>query len=262
MTHFNLFKCALAATLLLGNPFPAIRHPARHPRTPPRDRRSIGAAIVALLSSLLVAGPASAALLLPNGSTVFNTGINVDGAGLDLSYTMTANPFNGSPNAFVGSAPYLSPNTADSAWISPSGPDVHAPESVYGVATQIDLTGLDVSSLSLQGFWVSDNQGLDILVNGVSTGQTNSGQHGLPVDAFPSNAFSISTDLVAGLNTIEFLWGNGPAGGAQSQFPNPIHVRVEFQQVSTPEPSALALLGLPMIGMLAWRRGRREDRFG
>lgn len=211
-------------------------------------------AIAALLSSVFLIGSASASIILPNGFELFNTGNEVGVGGVDQHYFLTLNPFNGSSDAFVGSAAYLSANTLESAWLSPRGPSLHVPESVYRLATEIDLTGIDLSSFALVGYWLSDNQGLDILVNGNSTGQTNNGAHSLPVDAFASNRFTLSSHLTAGMNTIEFVWGNGPAGGANSQFPNPAHIRVQFL---VPEPSSLTLLGLALTAMVACRLGRR-----
>ncbi len=174
---------------------------------------------------------AAALVTLPNGSDVYNTGVDLAG-GVDKHYTMTVNPFNGSGNVFVTSAGYLSGNNADSAWVSPSGTNVHAPESIYHIATEVDLTGIDLTGFSLNGYWISDNQGLDILINGASTGQANTGSHTQLPDMFEGNAFTLDSagGLVSGLNTITFVWGNGPAGGAGSQNPNPIHVRVQFTE--------------------------------
>jgi len=189
-------------------------------------------------------------ITLPNGFNVYNTGIDLAG-GVDQRYDMTVNPFNGSPDVFVTTAGYTSPNTADSAWVSPSGTNVNAPESVYHIATTIDLTGINLSTFSLNGYWITDNQGLDILINGASTGQANTGSHTQAVDAFPGNAFTLDSagGLVAGVNTITFVWGNGPAGGAGSQFPNPIHARVEFRGYAiVPSPASLTVLLLSAVG--------------
>jgi hypothetical protein len=181
------------------------------------------------MSVFVTSAPASPFITLPNSFDVYNTGIDLD-AGVDQRYTMTVNPYNGSGVAFLTSAGYLSPNNADSAWLSPSGTNVHAPESVYHIATTIDLTGIDTTYFSLKGYWVSDNQGLDILINGNPTGQPNTGSHTQAIDVFPGNAFTLDSagGLIAGVNTVTFVWGNGPAGGAGSQFPNPIHIRVQF----------------------------------
>src|SRR5690606_22000907 len=68
----------------------------------------------------------------------------------------------------------------------------------------------------------------------------------------------LADGLVAALNILEFEWGNGPAGGAGSQVPNPIHVRVEFVSAEStviPVPAAFVLLG-SALGLLAGLRRR------
>jgi hypothetical protein len=199
----------------------------------------------------------AAPITLANGFDIYNTGTSLSGS-VDQIWYMTLNPFNGSSQASLDTVSYLSANNATSAWVGPSGIHVNAPESVYRIAIDIDLTGIDLASVNLSGFWVSDNQGLDILVNGNSTGQTNTGSHLSLPNAFPDNAFSLalSDGLIAGVNTIEFEWGNGPAGGAGSQNPNPTHVRVEFTEASAtlvPIPAAAWLFG-SALGFLGWMR--------
>ena len=200
---------------------------------------------------------AASVYTLANGFEIYNTGILVSG-GVDQRWYMTENPFNGSSDANLNTAGYLSANTADSAWIGPSFANVNTPESVYAVAIDSVLTGIDLSSVELAGFWVTDNQGLDIRVNGFSTGQTNNGNHPAAPSASPANAFSISLEdgLISGINTIEFVWGNGPAGGAGSQNPNPTHARVEFTSAASsviPIPAAVWLFG-SALAALGWRR--------
>src|SRR6185436_7645458 len=69
-----------------------------------------------------------------------------------------------------------------------------------------DLTGFDPASVAITGFWSTDNEGLDILVNGVSTGQRNTAQ-------FPSfTPFSVTSGLLAGLNNIDFKLNNSAVG--------------------------------------------------
>lgn len=223
-------------------------------------RTGVGYGLAWLLLSLLASGAqAAASFVLPNGATLYNSGINLSGL-VDLSYAMTLNPFDdGNPEARKNGAGYLSAQTADSAWITPSGTGTHAPESIYRVDTVIDLTGIDPATITFDGFWVSDNAGLDILVNGASTGQTNTGQHGSLPNAFAGNAFTLTHahGLVAGLNDVSFEWGNGPAGGAASQNPNPTHVRVEFTGFTvTPVPLPGAAWLLAPAGLWLLRRRR------
>ena len=212
-------------------------------------RAAVGVAIL-VLGAVQPTGRAAADpfLDLPNGARVYSTGIDVS-AGVDQRWAMTLNPFApGSATANLNSAPYLAPNDASSAWIGPAQADVHTPESVYRVRTLVDLTGVALSGLSIRGYWVSDNRGLDILVNGNPTGFTNPGGHTSQPSATPANQFVLDagTGLVAGVNVVEFEWGNGPAGGAGSQVPDPTHVRVEFAELTQGVP----MLGLPSLILL------------
>ncbi len=216
-----------------------------------------------LLTFLAVGSMAyPAILILPNSEKIFNTGIDDSGATLangefDTHYEFTLNPANSLTNPFVVSAGYLSANTSDSQWVGPVGAGVNAPDgppgNLYTVKTIIDLTGMHLAGFRIDGFWISDNFGRDIVVNGLSTGQTNTGQHFDPPSAFSGNAFSLSTGLVAGPNEIEFVWENTPFGPS-----NPTHVRIEFDSF-VPEPTTLAIWSiLGGIGLLAggWRRKR------
>lgn len=237
--------------------------PTRSPRRP----AALGPSFVLVLAFACLASGASADPFfdLPNGERLYNSGVDLSG-GIDQHYEMSLNPFApGSTAANLNAVSYLSPNNADSAWIGPSFPNVNTPESVYRVRTIVDLTGVSLAGFSLVGYWISDNEGLDILVNGASTGFTNNGAHGSLPSAFEENRFVLnaSTGLVAGPNTIEFEWGNGPAGGAGSQNPNPTHIRIEFVSAAAAvpifgAPALVALVaGLAGVGIYASRRHER-----
>ncbi|MEL6106433.1 MAG: PEP-CTERM sorting domain-containing protein [Planctomycetota bacterium] len=209
----------------------------------------------------------SGVLMLPNGQRVFSTGLDDSGNRLangafDTHYEFVLNPANSLTNPFVASAGYLSANTSNSQWIGPVGAFVDAPDApsnnIYSMITSIDLTGLNVAGFRIDGFWVSDNTGLDILVNGLSTGQGNSGSHTRPPSSRTENAFTLSSGLVTGLNEIQFQWINLPHGPA-----NPTHARVEFSSFSTtstvPEPSTLlSFLALGGTAVVS-RRHRRTQ---
>ena len=189
---------------------------------------------------------------------LFNTGVKDDGTdatlgGAELHYvSLTGSPLD---SVFVLSnpaGPWVA-NSAASQWI---GPDTGDGSSIaggnYSVVYRLsfDLTGFDPSSASISGQWATDNSGLDILINGNSTGNTSSG-----FSAF--TPFSISSGFVAGVNHLDFSWSNsgGPGG-----------LRVELSgtanTVSTgaPEPASFALLslGLAGLGLIGTRRFRHK----
>jgi len=65
--------------------------------------------------------------------------------------------------------------------------------------TSFDLTGLDPVSASISGNWAADDVGVDILLNGVSTGiTTTAGFFGL-------SSFTLSSGFESGMNTLAFV---------------------------------------------------------
>lgn len=136
----------------------------------------------------------------------------------------------------------------DSAWIGPND-TTSAPEGSYRYELVFDLTGFDPTQASIYGQWAVDNFGLDILLNGVSTGNANGNGFG------GWTPFSISAAegdvFLPGLNTLTFLVDNA------SPSDNPVGLRVEFLSATVPEPGTIALLGLGLLGAALWRRARR-----
>jgi PEP-CTERM motif len=133
-----------------------------------------------------------------------------------------------------------------SAWIGPnSNSQLDGPVGNYDCRTSFDLTGLMASTASIAGQWSVDNFGVDILLNGVSTGVTATSFQGF-------YQFNVANGFVDGLNTIDFIARNdgGPTG-----------LRVEMagraDAAAVPEPISLALLGsgLFALGMLRRKRG-------
>jgi hypothetical protein len=199
-------------------------------------------------------------------TSLFNSGVLADGTTLaaggavDLHYTLISSAdatFPG-PSAFVTSAipgVYLA-NGPNSKWIAPDANQNFGPCCAVGnytYRTTFDLTGLDPSSAVITGLWSTDNNGLDILINGVSTGQTTGF-----ADFGAFTSFSITSGFAAGINTLDFSLNNG--GG-------PSALRVEIvsatadQIGSVPEPSTLLALatGLVALGGMAWRRDRQSS---
>ena len=155
---------------------------------------------------------------------LFNTGLAdssalLAGGALDPHWTLTqsADPNYPGPSDFVISAPlgnYLT-NGPNSQWITPSdGGNIAGGQFTYHTSFLLDT--VDPNNSVILGNWTSDNQGLDIQLNGVSTGITNFGA------VASLTPFTITNGFVAGLNTLDCIITNLPGGGN-----NPSAIRVE-----------------------------------
>lgn len=92
------------------------------------------------------------------------------------------------------------------AWIANSSQSLWLWQESNGKPTNVtrtfrlsfDMAGLEADSAYISGMWATDNQGIDILINGVSTGNINTG--------FKSyTQFIIDDDFVDGINHIDFI---------------------------------------------------------
>lgn len=212
--------------------------------------------ITAVAALALVAGAAgrTRADVIP----LFNTGVDAGGTPLtdgtigDPHYSLIAVPGDATDirvRTSTGGFP-IPPWIGDdsvSAWIGPNNNNnLDGPIGSYDYQTTFDLTGLDPATASIIGRWSADNTGTDILINGVSTGNTAAG--------FSTwDNFAIGSNFVSGVNTLDFIVHND--GGATG-------VRVEMSGTATlrsvPEPSSIALAALG--GVMALGYVRRKVR--
>jgi hypothetical protein len=207
--------------------------------------------LFAITATLLAA--ASVAHAAPI-TTLWNTGVDAMGmplanGSLDTHYSLVAGPVLGAPRAANSTngfpiPPWIGDNSI-SAWIGPVGDSqLNGPVATYDYQTTFSLTGFSAASAMITGQWASDNEGVDILINGISTGQMTTSQF----TAF--TAFTITSGFVAGLNTIDFIVHNdgGPTG---------LRVEQTGTANAVPEPAALALFGVgaAMLGFARRRRG-------
>ena len=193
---------------------------------------------------LVLIGSAQAAPI-----NIFNTGVDANGDVVaggtvgDEHYTLTSDP-NGTITGIKTATaisegypigPWLGDNSL-SSWIGPNTGDLVGPGGLFTYQTTFDLSGLDHTTASILGRWATDDQGIDILINGTATGNT-SASFGVFTD------FTINSGFIAGVNTLDFVVtnGHGPTG-----------LRVEITNanaVAVDEPYALALLGLGLLGL-------------
>ena len=148
--------------------------------------------------------------------TLFNTGVDSAGAVLpdgtigDPHYSLIPPvPTDSTAETRIRTSaggfpipPYIGDNTL-SSWIGPNNDgELNGPSGTYTYRTTFDLTGFASNTASITGQWSTDDDGLDILINGTSLGYTNS--------SFSTfSQFLITSDFVSGINTLDFKVNNG-----------------------------------------------------
>lgn len=178
----------------------------------------------------------------------FGTGVAADGTllaapAIDPHYILavSADPNFPGPNAIVISnawpiaAGTWALNGPNSAWIAPQADQSGTtyPDGTYGgnaegdytYETSFNLTNQDLSRVFISGAWATDNAGTDILVNGVSSGNTNGS-----FAVLTPFILTAANGLTNGPNILDFLVYNAPVT------PNPTGLRVDLRLLSTITP--------------------------
>ena len=188
--------------------------------------------------------------------TLFNTGVDSAGAVLpdgtigDPHYSLISVPTDSTAETrIITSAggfpipPYIGDNTL-SSWIGPNNDnDLNGPSGTYIYRTTFDLTGFASNTASITGQWSTDNNGLDILINGTSLRLYKSLRS---LSTF--SQFLITSDFVSGINTLDFVVNNG--GG-----PTALRVEVTGTASPVPVPAAVWLFGSGLLVLLRITKG-------
>ena len=195
-------------------------------------------------------------------TTLFNTGVANDGTRLadgavdpHYSLTLSPDPNYPGPAAFAGHVSLWVANTSTSKWIGPDPSFDYVASGNYIYRTTFYLPqdfdpNKDVASIT--GVWATDNTGIDILINGVSTGNSIPyGEWGVSESWRTLSSLSINTGFAAGLNTLDFvIWNEGCNTGLQARMTGSYTI----QPSPVPEPSELLLcIGLGAVGLVGWR---------
>ena len=210
--------------------------------------------------------------LLPDGN--WYAAANSSGTFLSQAF-VTVN--NSAPVQNAG--PWLANNTNDSNgvgagsyWITPSSNQAaNFANGNFFYSTTFNLTGFNLANVILSGFWLADDYGGGIFLNGVAVGQASQpafGSEGGPMVGFTITQGNPNLGQAVfnnGINTLTFGVVNDStnhgliAGGS-----TPTGLRVVFTTANdlgsgVPEPASL-ILAAPCLAILAWTRRRQASR--
>lgn len=185
---------------------------------------------------MVVAAIAGGLVAAPIGGLV-NTGAGLGDGANDPSWSILS-PVQAAVTISNATIPPLwIANDTSSRWIWQQA-DAQPANVTRTFRLSFNLSGVDLSTVTISGRWTADNNGLDILVNGVSTGNT--------ATFFAVwSPFVLNSGFVNGTNTLDFVvQDTGFFGGFRAEFLS------SNAESAVPEPAAylLMLTGAAMLG--------------
>jgi hypothetical protein len=153
-----------------------------------------------------------------------------------------------------GTGTPLSANSVDPHYTDANSNNNVAPDTSQGAGylggiytldymISFDLTGFDPASVAIAGRWSTDNSGLDILVNGHSTGFSSPSYSALT----PFSLSGGSGFFTSGINTLDFKWSNsGGPGGVAIVFDRS---SADPGSTGAPEPGSMILFGAGLVAV-------------
>lgn len=213
---------------------------------------------------------------------IFGTGVNGSGTALATGSVDPHWIVSGGPTAYVGAGanaieasaigvplgwpitggPYASPSGSApfAQWIAPV-PDpltmTSSADAEFDYSTTFDLTGFQLNTVEVKGFWSADNETLGLYLNGVLIPATTIAGTPADFEFLTLSPFDLTTGFTGGVNTLSVHTLNKNTGN-----PNPSGVIVQVSSTgiaAVPEPGTLAVVssGLLLLGLVSKRKRRR-----
>jgi hypothetical protein len=190
-------------------------------------------------------------------SDLFNTGVDdhrtlLTNAAVDAHYTLiqSDDPAAAGPQSFVildnvfPIGPWLG-TTPDSKWIGPrSDAGTGNLPGNYTYRTWFNVGDRDPSTVIIVGRWLTDNTGVDILVNGVSVTNVPLSSSFTAWTAF--TLANTNATFTTGTNTIDFVMNNAPPAG-----PTGLRVEYTLTNLRIPDGVAPSILSSPLSQQVA-----------
>jgi hypothetical protein len=224
------------------------------------DSRRVRAFLFTLVPFVYLGGRVDAGAI-----SLFNTGVNSSGVPLaggssDPHWTIISGPGITSPTPAVvvsNQSPFgLYAQNPNSKWIWVNASGDASINSPYTIRETFNLTGENPNTAMISGSWGVDNTGMILLNGSTPLGTGTMALPGNTTNNFESfHSFTITGGFVAGVNTLDFVVTDLANPGA-------LNVNSLVGTVGVPEPSAISLMLVGWISLLAYRRVKADKRKG